>query len=75
MINSLVLIEGTSVKEETLKFSLTNAKQVVIGYSPSFGVILHVGANTTADLANALLDFTKVSGVTAVLPLHIKTRQ
>jgi hypothetical protein len=74
MINSLILIEGKRVKKETLGISLSNAKQVVIGSSPGFGVILHVAANSTDDLGNALLAFTKVPHVTGVLTLVIRTQ-
>jgi len=75
MIISLVLIEGTSVKEETLGISLANAKQLVIGSAPGFGVILHVAANSPADLGNALLAFARVPDVTGVLPLTLRTLQ
>ena len=69
MVNSLILIEGKRVKKETLGISLSNAKQVVIGSYPGFGVILHVAANSTDDLGNALLAFTKVPHVTGVVTL------
>ena len=48
MIESLILIEGRNVfdSKETLRsLSLTgNAKQVVVGYVPDVGVVLHVAA-------------------------------
>jgi hypothetical protein len=72
MIESLVLIEGKSVKEEALRISLSNAKQLVIGSAPGFGVILHVAATSLDDLGNALLDFAKVPGVSGVLTLTIR---
>ena len=72
MIESLVLIEGKSVKEEALRISLSNAKQIVIGRAPGFGVILHVAATSLDDLGNALLDFAKVPGVSGVLTLTIR---
>ncbi|HET8674407.1 MAG TPA: hypothetical protein VFO63_01365 [Blastocatellia bacterium] len=72
MIESLVLIEGKSVKEEALRISLSNAKQIVIGSAPGFGVILHVAATSLDDLGNALLDFAKVPGVSGVLTLTIR---
>ena len=72
MIESLVLIEGKSVKEEALRISLSNAKQMVIGSAPGFGVILHVAATSLDDLGNALLDFAKVPGVSGVLTLTIR---
>ena len=73
MIESLVLIEGESLKEETLMISLTNAKQLVIGSAHRFGVILHVAANSPDDLGKALVEFAKVAGVTGVLTLAVKT--
>lgn len=72
MIESLVLIEGKSVKEEALRISLSNAKQIVIGSAPGFGVILHVAATSLDDLGNALLDFAKVPDVSGVLTLTIR---
>ena len=75
MIQSLVLIEGKNVKKETLKIPLMNAKQLVIGSAPGFGVILHVAANSPDDLGNALLAFAKVPGVTGVLTLTLRTVQ
>lgn len=75
MIESLILIEGKSVKTEALGISLANAKQLVIGSAPNFGVILHVAANSPADLGNALLDFAKVPGVAGILTLTLRTPQ
>jgi hypothetical protein len=75
MIESLVLIEGNGVKKEALRIPLSNAKQVVIGSAPRFGVILHVAANSPGDLSKALLAFAKVPGVTGVLTLTLRTPQ
>ncbi len=75
MIESLVLIEGKKVKKETLMISLTNAKQLVIGRAPGFGVILHVAANSSTDLQNALLAFANVPEVTGVLTLALRSPQ
>ena len=73
---SLVLIEGQNVSEETLRsVSLGNAKQLVVGNAYGFGVILHVAADTPTDLANALLAFAQVPGVTGVLTLALRTQQ
>jgi hypothetical protein len=72
MIESVVLIEGPSVNQEALGISLGNAKQLVIGRAGSIGVILHVAANSPADLANALLEFAQVPGVTGVLTLAVR---
>ncbi len=75
MIESLVLIEGKNLKKEPLEISLSNAKQLVIGSAPGFGVILHVAANSQAGIGNALLAFAKVSGVAGVLTLMLRIPQ
>ena len=74
MVESLVLIEGNGVKEDGLRISLSNAKQLVIGRVPGNGWVLHVAANSTDDLGKALLDFAKVSGVKGVLTLTLRTK-
>ena len=57
MIESLILIEGQNLSEETLRsVSLMNAKQLVVGRTPRSGVILHVAANSPADLGTASLN-------------------
>lgn len=73
MIESIVLIEGKSLEKEALKISLSNAKQIVIGSAPGFGVILHVAANSSADLGKALLAFANVTNVTGVLTLAVRS--
>lgn len=73
MIESLVLIQGKGVKENALKISLSNAKQIVIGSSHGFGVILHVAANSSTDLGKALLAFSNVPDVTGVLTLALRS--
>jgi hypothetical protein len=75
MIHSLVLIEGSSVKEESLGISLMNAKQVVIGRvpGPGSGWILHVAANSSNDLGKALLEFGQIPGVTGVITLTLRS--
>ena len=74
MVESLVLIEGNGVKEDGLRISLSNAKQLVIGRVPGNGWVLHVAANSSDDLGKALLDFAKVSGVKGVLTLTLRTK-
>jgi hypothetical protein len=74
MILSLVLIEGQNVNEETLRsLSLGNAKQLVVGNAHGFGVILHIAAESTFDLGNALRDFAQVPDVTGVITLALRT--
>lgn len=73
MVESVVLIEGQNVKQETLMISLSNAKQLVIGRAGEMGVILHVASSSPADLGNALLEFSQVPGVTGVLTLALRT--
>jgi hypothetical protein len=76
MMLSLVLIEGEHVSEDTLRsVSLGNAKQLVLGNAYGFGVILHIHAESPADLGNALRAFTQVPGVTGVLTLALRTPQ
>jgi len=74
MMLSLVLIEGQNVSEDTLRsVSLGNAKQLVVGNAYGFGVILHIHAESIADLGNALSAFAQVPGVTGVLTLALRT--
>ena len=72
VIESVVLIEGPGVNLESLGISLGNAKQVVIGRAGAIGVILHVAANSPADLGQALLEFAQVPGVTGVSTLALR---
>jgi hypothetical protein len=74
MIQSLILIEGKNVSMEALRsVSLGNAKQLVVGDAPEFGVILHIAANAPVDLNNALSEFAQVPGVTGVTTLALRT--
>lgn len=74
MIQSLILIEGKNVNIETLRsVSLGNAKQLVVGDAPGFGVVLHIAAEAPIDLSNALSEFAKVQGVTGVMTLALRT--
>jgi hypothetical protein len=73
MIESLILIEGQNVNKEALRsISLTNAKQLVIGSTPGAGVILHIAANSPADIGAALLEFAEVPGVSGVVTLTLR---
>lgn len=74
MIQSLILIEGKNVNIETLRsVSLGNAKQLVVGDAPGFGVVLHIAAEAPIDLSNALSEFAKVPGVTGIMTLALRT--
>ncbi len=74
MIESLILVEGLNVSEETLRsVSLGNAKQLVVGSVPAGGVVLHVAATTVADLGAALLEFARVPNVTQIATLTLRT--
>jgi hypothetical protein len=76
MMLSLVLIEGQHVSEAMLRsVSLENAKQLVVGNAYGFGVVLHLAAESPADLGNALRACAQVSGVTSVLTLALRTPQ
>lgn len=72
MTESLILIQGEKVKEEHLRISLGNAKQLVKGSVPSLGIILHVAATSPDDLRNALIDFAKIQDVTGVVTMYIR---
>ena len=74
MVSSVVLIEGKDLTEEALRFSLSNAKQIVMGRVPgSSDWIVHIAATTLADLNKALLKYAKVPGVTGVVTLLIRS--
>jgi hypothetical protein len=76
MMLSLVLIEGQHVSEAKLRsVSLGNAKQLVVGNAYGFGVILHIHAESPADLGNALRTFAQVPGVNEGLTLALRTPQ
>jgi len=72
MVQSLILIEGNNLTKQKLMISLSNALQLVIGNGPGFGFIVHVAANSSADLGKALLAFSKISGVTGVITLALR---
>jgi hypothetical protein len=74
MVLSLVLIEGESVSSETLRsVSLGNAKQLVIGNAEGFGVLLHIAAESLVEFDNALRELARISGVTGLLTLALRT--
>lgn len=74
MVLSLVLIEGQDVSREILRcLSLGNAKQLVIGSAEGFGVILHIAAESLVDFDNALRELARISGVTGLLTLALRT--
>ncbi|HSF54034.1 MAG TPA: hypothetical protein VLA71_09795 [Algoriphagus sp.] len=74
MKESLILIEGKNVNNETLRSkSLSNAKQLVVGSVIGFGVIMHIAANDLEDLNAALLSFAKIEGVTGIVTLMIRS--
>jgi hypothetical protein len=74
MISSVVLIEGKDLTKDALSFSLSNAKQIVMGRVPGSGDwIVHIAAMKLADLEKALVKYAKVPGVTGVLTLLIRT--
>jgi hypothetical protein len=50
---------------------MANAKQLVYGRFGANDTILHVAANSEADLQKAILDFSNVAGVSSVLTLAI----
>jgi hypothetical protein len=73
MVLSLVLIEEENVSEDSLRsVSLANAKQLLVGHAPEFGLILHLAAETLVDFDNALRVFAQILGVTGVLTLALR---
>jgi len=72
IVKSLILIEGNNVTKTSLNISLTNALQVVVGKAPAMGWVVHVAANSNADLGKALLKFAQVPNVTEVTTLLIR---
>jgi hypothetical protein len=73
MIESLVSIDGSAVDLETLRgVSLSNAKQIVLGFASQFGIVVHIAATSPTDLSNALIKFGQIPGVTRVLTLSIE---
>jgi hypothetical protein len=74
MIESLILVEGRDVDEESLRsVSLANAKQLVVGRVPGGGVVLHVAATAPADLGAAVFKFAQVPNVAQVWTLRVGT--
>ena len=75
MIHSVVLIEGKDLTKEALMFSLSNAKQIVMGrVSGSGDWLVQITATKLADLEKALLKYAKVPGMTGVVTLLIRTQ-
>ena len=68
----LLLIQGTGVKEENLKMSLGNAKQIVFGNSHGLGWVLQLEADNPDYFAKALLKFSQAPDVKAVLTLALR---
>jgi hypothetical protein len=61
MVESLVLVEGTSVSQDALRsLSRRNAKPLPDGRFGDKGSVLHVAATTSADLAQAVPTFRKL---------------
>ncbi|GAB3218563.1 hypothetical protein J0A67_03010 [Algoriphagus aestuariicola] len=74
MIETLILIEGRNVTKDSLRsLSLSNAKQLVVGDAPGFGVILHLAATTLNDVNAAMLDFSKIEGVSGTTVLMLRS--
>ena len=72
MVESVLLVQAKAGIEEKLRtLSLANAKQLVYGRFGASGTILHVAANSEADLQKGMLDFSKVSGVSSVIALAV----
>jgi hypothetical protein len=73
MIESLVSINGSGVDLDTLRgTSLSNAKQIVLGFASQFGIVVHIAATSPTDLSNALIAFAQIPGVTRVSTISIE---
>jgi hypothetical protein len=70
-IGSLILIKGTGLEQKDFKMSLSNAKQIVVGYLPMLGMIVHLTATSFKDRDNALVKFAQVEGVKDIITLTI----
>jgi len=68
----MILVEGTSVKKESLNISLSNAKLIVVGKSTVFGFVVHLAANSIMDLQKAVLKLGEIAHVTAVTILRLQ---
>jgi hypothetical protein len=76
MLQGLVLVGGLSVSEDSLRsLSLGNAKQLVVGRAPEFGMILHIAAESLDFFDKALREVARVPGVTGILTLALRTTQ
>jgi hypothetical protein len=72
MAESLLLIEGTDVNEESLRSqSLRNAKPLVYGRFGG-GHVVHLGLNSLDDLAAAIVDLAAVPGVSGITTLAVR---
>lgn len=73
MVESFLLVEGL-VDEDKFRFSLSNAKQIVIGSVGGHKTIIHLNAMTAKDLSNAIQKFAQVEGVKAVTTLTVHNK-
>jgi uncharacterized protein (UPF0371 family) len=72
---AILLVVGNRVEQEALRsLSLQNAKQLLMGDAPEFGVLLHVAATTAEDMNRAISEFAQVEGVTAVSTLALRSQ-
>jgi hypothetical protein len=73
MVESFLLVEGL-VEQEKFRFSLSNAKQIVIGSVAGSQTIIHLAAMTAKDLSNAIQKFAEVEGVKGVTTLTVQNK-
>jgi hypothetical protein len=71
MVESFILIKG-SVEEEKFRFSLSNAKQIVVGRVAGTQTIVHLAAMTAKDLSNAIQEFAQIEGVKEITTLTVR---
>ena len=70
---NLILIQGNNLKNEDLMISFMCAKQIIVGSAPSFGIILHLAAESPEYLREALVDLSKIPNVTGLILMATRT--
>lgn len=71
MVESFILVEGR-VDDDKFRFSLSNAKQLVVGSVAGTQTIIHLAAMTPKDLSNAIQEFAQIEGVKEVTTLTVR---
>jgi hypothetical protein len=72
VVEAMLYLEGPTLTDEMLFISLQNAKQIIVGGIPSGIKILHLAANSSKDLCNAVLEFDNIAEVTVLTALRMR---